>query len=83
MKENKLDPNEETRKRIKRLRKELPKPQKCSFCPNPLFDMVVSGDTEPYKIDGKPACRECFLKLKGEEIEKHPMGYVPQRIKAK
>lgn len=76
---NKFD-KEKTKEKIEQLRKELPR-QQCSFCPNPLFDMVVSGDTEPYEIDGKPACRECFLKLEGEELEKHPMGYVPQRIK--
>ena len=79
---NKLD-EKETRKRIRirQLRKELPEPQKCSFCPNPLFDMMVSGDTEPYEIDGKPACKECYSRKLGEELENSPIGYVPKKIK--
>ncbi len=73
----------ETRKRIKRLRKQLPEPQKCSIsgCPNLLFETFVSADTEPYMIDGKPVCKEHYFKELGEEIEKHPIGVVPKRIK--
>lgn len=77
MEEKKETNKQKTRKRIRRLREKLPEPQKCSFCPNPLHNMLVSADTEPFEIDGKPACRDCFLRLEGEEIEKHPVGYVP------
>lgn len=79
-KKKKLDENK-VRKKIKKLRKQLPEPQKCSFCPNPLFDMMVSADTEPHTINGKPACKMCYFEQLGEILEKHPIGVIPKRIK--
>lgn len=65
--------------RIKSLRKQLPKSQKCSRCPNPLFDSMLSSDAEPYRIGNELVCRECYFDELGEMIEKHPIG-IPRRI---
>jgi len=82
--ESMLEFNEEsiymnTSERIKRLREQLPKSRKCSKCSNPLFDMMVSSDTEPYEISGEPVCRKCYFRELGDEIERHPIGMTPQR----
>ncbi len=66
--------DEKVKERIEKLRAQLPAPQKCSKCPNPLFDYMASSDTEPHTIDGKPVCIHCFYDALGEEIEKHPIG---------
>lgn len=71
----------ETRQRIERLRKQAPEPQKCSIpgCLNPLFETLVSADAEPYRIGGKPVCKEHYFAGLGEEVEKHPIGGFPGR----
>lgn len=71
----------EIEKRIKRLRKQAPKPQKCSIsgCPNPLFETLVSADAEPYRIGDKPVCKEHYFEELGEEVEKNPIGGFPGR----
>lgn len=80
MEKKKKPDKEKIRKKIEELRKQLPEPQKCSRCPNPLFDTFVSADTEPYKIGKEEVCRECYFKELGDEIEKNPIGN-PKRIK--
>jgi len=67
--------------RMRRLRAQLPEPQRCTKCPNPLFDTMKSSDEEPYRIGGKPVCRECFFNELGEEIERHPIGFLPRMVK--
>jgi hypothetical protein len=69
---------EKIRKKIKQLRSELPEPQRCSFCPGSLG---ITGDEEPYEIDGKPACEDCYMEKLGDALEKSPPGYLPKRIK--
>ena len=65
--------NERVKQKIKELRSQLPEPQKCSLCPNPLFDSMKSSDEEPYVIDGKPVCRDCYFNELGDFIEKNPI----------
>ena len=60
--------------KIEELRKQLPPHEKCSKCPNPLFNYSVSSDEEPYRIGGLPVCKECYFDALGEEVEKHPIG---------
>jgi len=70
--EKRID-EERVRQKIKDLRAQLPEPQKCSLCPNPLFDAIKSSDEEPYAIDGKPVCRDCYFNELGDFIEKNPI----------
>lgn len=69
---------EKQKERDKRiaLRKELLKNIKCSFCDNPIQELVLSSDAEPHRIDGKQACKECYYKKLGDVIEK-PYGELP------
>lgn len=68
-----LDGSERTNQKINELRAKLPEPQKCSLCQNPLFDAMKSSDEEPYVIDDKPVCRDCYFDELGEFIEKNPI----------
>ncbi len=70
---------ERVKERIKQLRTKLPKSQKCSRCPNPLFDAMKSSDEEPYRIECKPVCRDCYFDELGDFIEKYPIGGIGRR----
>jgi hypothetical protein len=32
-----------------------------------------SPDEEPYQVKGKDACKKCWVKAIGDELEKHPI----------
>jgi len=61
----------ETQERVKKLRKELPAPEKCSKCGKTIVS--ESPDAKPFTIKGKPVCKDCWCKEMGDEIEKHPI----------
>lgn len=62
------------KERMERLEKRIPAHERCSTCPNPLFNYSVSNDEEPYRISGLPVCKECYFDALGEVVEKHPIG---------
>jgi hypothetical protein len=67
------------KEKIRELRKQLPEHERCTRCPNPLFDIIVSSDEEPYRIGGLPVCKECYFDDLGDFIEKNPIWYPGKR----
>lgn len=64
--------SKETKKRISKLRKSLPKPEICSKCGKEI-PPTYSPDTGPKTIDDKPVCNDCWVKAFGNEVEEHPL----------
>ncbi len=50
--------------------------QICPLCNLPL---IVEEDHN-YFHEGEPVHRDCWMALLGEELEQHPIGYVPPRF---
>jgi len=81
MKMEEIGSRKEARKKRLEMRKEILKSSECSKCHNPISEFLQSSDFEPHTIDGKQVCKDCWTEGLGEEIEKHPIGYKPKRIK--
>ena len=45
---------------------------KCTECGANII--LQCNDDEPYKISGKPVCRNCYFQKLGETIELYPIG---------
>ncbi len=81
MEEIKIGDKQEARKKRLEFKKRLLKSADCSRCHSPISEFLQSSDFEPHTIDGKQVCKNCWTEELGEEIEKHPIGGMPKRIK--
>jgi len=67
-----------TQERVRKLRKKLPSPKKCSKCGKEI--VLESPDAKPFTIKGEPVCKDCWCKEMGEEMEKHPI-MLPEKLR--
>lgn len=67
-----------TQERVRKLRKKLPLPEKCSKCGKEI--VLESPDAKPFTIKGEPVCKDCWCKEMGEEMEKHPI-MLPEKLR--
>ncbi|MBU3924813.1 hypothetical protein KJ854_02665 [Patescibacteria group bacterium] len=81
MEEIKIGDKQKAREERMKLKREFLKSAECSKCHNPISELLQSSDFEPRTINGKQVCKDCWIEDLGEEIEKHPIGFFPGRIR--
>lgn len=63
----------EIKSKIQELRNQLPSSRLCELCGH----SIIVEENHNYFHNKNPVHKECWMKSVGDEIEKHPLGYLP------
>lgn len=66
----------EIKSKIQELRNLLPSPELCGLCGH----SIIVEENHNYFHNKKLVHKECWMTSIGDEIEKHPLGYLPPRM---